>query len=248
MCVAAARLEHTDQRIECTDVFTTGPFIRPFTKLPDPHIQISNRAEDLTQPSEIRPEPARPDRERRFEDPQDGAEPPRRHPHPVELLRILPQSRTRLVREHLDEEFPKHRERQVPCRAVQVERRAPEVSCERALESASEEPGLELRMSSELEPALLPKTLDERGDLGFRCIRDLNLHPSQPCRFEPWTDADHGPIKHYLARTQRTVLQREDLASRADLEEFGELTTPDEGPNPPTDLAVGPERDHVRNG
>ncbi len=113
-CVAAARLEHADQRIQCTYVLTADPFIRPSTKLPDPNIQISNRAQDLTQPSEIRPEPARPDREGRFEDPKDRAEPPRRYPHPMELLRIFPESRARLVREHLDEEPPEHRERQLP--------------------------------------------------------------------------------------------------------------------------------------
>ncbi len=42
--------------------------------------------------------------------------------------------------------------------------------------------------------------------------------------------------------------KREDLASRPDLEELRELTTPDEGPDPRTDLAVGPERGNVRNG
>ncbi len=54
----------------------------------------------------------------------------------------------------------------------------PEVSYGRGLEPASQEPSLELGMRSELEPALLPKTLEERGDLGFRSVRDLNLHPS----------------------------------------------------------------------
>ena len=131
---------------------------------------------------------------------------------------------------------------------MQVERGAPEVPCERDLESASEEPGLELRVRGELEPALLPKTLDEGGDLGVRRVRDLNLHPSQPGWLEPWTDADHGPIQHDLARWQRPVLQHEDLASRSDLEELGQWTTSDEGPDPPTDVAVGPERGHVRNG
>jgi hypothetical protein len=44
------------------------------------------------------------------------------------------------------------------------------------------------------------------------------------------------------------MLQHEDLASRSDLEELTELTASDEGPDPPTDLPVGPERGHVRDG
>ena len=60
------------------------------------------------------------------------------------------------------------------CRSNEV----PEVSWERDLKSASEEPGFELGVGGEVEPALLPKTLDERGDLGFRIVRDLNLYPS----------------------------------------------------------------------
>ena len=113
-CIATARLEHDDQRIQGTGILAADPFIRPSTELPDPHVQISNRAQDLTQPSEIRSEPAGPHRERRFEDPEDRAEPPRRHPHPMELFRIFPESRARLVREHLDEVSPEHRERQLP--------------------------------------------------------------------------------------------------------------------------------------
>ena len=44
------------------------------------------------------------------------------------------------------------------------------------------------------------------------------------------------------------MLQHEDLPPRSDFEELTQLTTSDEGPDPPTDLAVGPERGHVRNG
>jgi hypothetical protein len=92
-CFAAARLEHVDQRIQWRYVLGADRFFRPPAKLPDLNIQISNRAQDLTEPSEIRPESARPDRERRLEYPKDRAEPPRCHPHPMELLRIFPEPR-----------------------------------------------------------------------------------------------------------------------------------------------------------
>ena len=157
-------------------------------------------------------------RQHAFEQGERGPQATGGHPHVVQLLDVLSESRPGLMGQHRSQLAAEDGVSDVPDRGVGRQRRRTEEGCPGHLQPGGQEADLEFRQNGRLQTALPSELVDEGREHVHPSGDCLHLDPAHPHRVLVVTDDDDGVVEVQFAEKLLFGAQEEGPAACPDLE------------------------------